>query len=1075
MKRVLVGQLVLSLALLAAGCNSKDGGGTTTGGTGKGSSTTTTGGATAGTTGASGTSTGTPGATTGGGGGTTTAGTTSGGTTGGQAGVISNSLSTVAIDAPADGVLVNGETTTITVTILDGTGVPLPNATVQVTVTGTCNSLSTPALTDAQGMTTVQLSSAVAESKTVSVQASLTGGATVALDAQSTVLFVTREVSVTLTPGTGVAADGNSPVAITVTVRRGQGPGLANLDVALTASGLQNLVSAQSFTTDINGQIQAMLVSTAAESKTVTASLVATGESAQGQATFAATLVCLGSQQLATVPWPASPGASGILQLADLNGDQKLDLVDASFAGILNSRLGFGNGMFGPVTEYALSPVVTSMVATPLVTNSSTAGVVVINSNNVQVWLGNASGVLTGPANIPSVNPNIVTAIDVAEVTGDGNADIVQGDANGIVTIVAGDGSGNFPGAAVLMPAYDFGYAIQAIKLVDVNNDASNDVLVATEPNSSTFMLEVLINDGAGNLTPGPTFTLPAAALAILTGHIGQGTYTDVVVACSSNAAVPFLGNGTTLVQQTQVSADSTLQVVDVNHDNRDDIIYFPMSTTNSIPANGSSQYLSVLTSDGNGTFTASSQTFPINLGLVTPSQNAPNATNVSPRAVAGDLNGDQIVDVVVPALGAQSLQVILRDAAMWPLHDVVVPAPNNDALNPCNFTVVADFNGDARPDIWMSLATGSDTAGVFLNTGNGNFTLAPVQQQSVGVHGAAMNFNHDPFADMLLMVGNSNTVRVTTSHGDGTFANPIDSNALSQVVNLVGIDFNGDGYDDVAAVTKSANQPLNIFLNNRSGGFTGPVAVDGNAVFGDAMVVGNFTGDSHRDVAYIDATTDGLSIWAGNGDGSFMPAVAASAAMFQATTAVPTIRLLSGDLNGDQVDDIIAVNAASQFGGGSATIAAFINDGHGSFASTAIIGSFTPNSLGIGAPTVGTQSLADINLDGNLDLLVADSYNYVAVFYGVGDGTFMPGSFYGTESTAPFAVYSADFTGDGRPDLLTVNSQGAHMTPAKGCNVTRDVPVTRHGCAAVTPSDLFAACGAACAWVAWQRRRRMC
>jgi len=70
--------------------------------------------------------------------------------------------------------------------------------------------------------------------------------------------------------------------------------------------------------------------------------------------------------------------------------------------------------------------------------------------------------------------------------------------------------------------------------------------------------------------------------------------------------------------------------------------------------------------------------------------------------------------------------------------------------------------------------------------------------------------------------------------------------------------------------------------------------------------------------------------------------------------------------------------------------------------------------------------AVADVNSDGRLDLITANSGNNVSVLLGNGNGTFQaPQSFTigtGTNTVTPTALAVADVNSDGRLDIITVN-----------------------------------------------------
>jgi FG-GAP-like repeat len=111
-------------------------------------------------------------------------------------------------------------------------------------------------------------------------------------------------------------------------------------------------------------------------------------------------------------------------------------------------------------------------------------------------------------------------------------------------------------------------------------------------------------------------------------------------------------------------------------------------------------------------------------------------------------------------------------------------------------------------------------------------------------------------------------------------------------------------------------------------------------------------------------------------------------------------------DFNLDGCPDIVTANLALN-GGSGAGIAAFLNNGNGTF------GSPTTTATGAGAFDVVAE---DFNRDGRPDVAVANAdANTVGIL--LGSPAMLTPAFTWTTSASPRAV-AADFTRDGRPDL---------------------------------------------------------
>lgn len=129
----------------------------------------------------------------------------------------------------------------------------------------------------------------------------------------------------------------------------------------------------------------------------------------------------------------------------------------------------------------------------------------------------------------------------------------------------------------------------------------------------------------------------------------------------------------------------------------------------------------------------------------------------------------------------------------------------------------------------------------------------------------------------------------------------------------------------------------------------------------------------------------------------------------------------MAGDFNKDGNLDFAVLWLV---GYGPVQLGVYLNDG---------LGHFTLNNN----YSIGTQvhhaarslATADVNGDGNLDLIAADlSNSTVAVVYGKGDGTFPNAAEFPAavpNQTAPTGVAVGDFNGDGKPDLVVASSTG--------------------------------------------------
>jgi hypothetical protein len=238
------------------------------------------------------------------------------------------------------------------------------------------------------------------------------------------------------------------------------------------------------------------------------------------------------------------------------------------------------------------------------------------------------------------------------------------------------------------------------------------------------------------------------------------------------------------------------------------------------------------------------------------------------------------------------------------------------------------------------------------------------------------------------------------------SFAPPVSYPAPGASAAAAG-DFDGDGRVDVVTANGvGGSQGVSILLTNSDGS----LQAARNFVTGSgltAVVVGDFNGDGHMDVAAADKATNTLSILLGNGDGTLQSATSIGLA------GVPT-SIFASDLNGDGESDLVLVLQT----GLPHLDAILLSNGDGTFS----------QSTFAGPPGV---VVADFNNDGKPDLCV---YGFgvspadALIKFGNGDGTF-------TDSPVPFTLgvpfeanlaVAGDFNGDGKMDLYGEFVSGA-------------------------------------------------
>jgi hypothetical protein len=272
----------------------------------------------------------------------------------------------------------------------------------------------------------------------------------------------------------------------------------------------------------------------------------------------------------------------------------------------------------------------------------------------------------------------------------------------------------------------------------------------------------------------------------------------------------------------------------------------------------------------------------------------------------------------------------------------------------------------------------------------------------------AVADVNSDGKLDIIEANGG---VTVLLGNGDGTFQSPRQFTAGPSSSSVAVADLNGDGKLDVA-VSDGTSFSVYTLLGNGDGTFQAARQfVTGTGLNPISVIAADFNGDGKPDVVVGDqgcppgCTSYTITLMLGNGDGTLQP---------PSHITIPGVPygLAASDFNRDNKPDL-AVTA------GAGLVVILLGNGNGTFQPP------LTNTLTSGATSAGGLAVADLNRDGNPDLVVAtEEAQAVAILLGHGDGTFAaPANYFDSLGDVPTFVAVGDFSGDGKLDIAIAES----------------------------------------------------
>ena len=355
-----------------------------------------------------------------------------------------------------------------------------------------------------------------------------------------------------------------------------------------------------------------------------------------------------------------------------------------------------------------------------------------------------------------------------------------------------------------------------------------------------------------------------------------------------------------------------------------------------------------------------------------------------------------------------------------------VAPLTNYAVGNSPAFVAADSLRGNSIDDLIVANSA-DNTVSVLLGNGDGTFATqttfptgtTPVSIATGQFNNSASAANSDNILDLAVANKSANTVSILLGRGDGTFQPKVDIPTGRGPNSVIAADFHdgsGTGFLDLAVANQDDNS-ISIFEGNGDGTFHAPALIQLPAGFSPAALAAtDLNGDGHADLVVADQGSNTISVFLGNGDGTF-----------QNRTDYPTgaapVSVAFGDFNQDGAEDIAVAN----LGGNSVTV--YYNQL--STANSAPLGRFVTGSTRDFAAGNGPTaiSVSDYNADGAADIAVSDrADNAITVLLNSGSGLFtaLPEIPVGT---GPASIATADFNADGLPDAVTADNGSAQAT----------------------------------------------
>ncbi|MEZ5966330.1 MAG: VCBS repeat-containing protein [Planctomycetota bacterium] len=697
---------------------------------------------------------------------------------------------------------------------------------------------------------------------------------------------------------------------------------------------------------------------------------------------------------------PASRSNSRAVRAVDVDGDGDRDLLVGNGSIVTGAQnellLNDGSGRFVDVTATHLprGSWHTLGLATGDVDGDGDPDFVTGDSWQNRLFLNDGSGHFADMTfgHLPT-QASETRDLVLIDLDGDSDLDLVCGNYRQ-ETIYLNDGSGHFTDVTTTHMPLDT-ESTWDVAAADVDGDGDIDLAFA-----NYGLRRLYLNDGQAHFTDVTATRLPGQQLnsaSVSFGDVdGDGDH-DLVVGHWNSPAVLFLNDGSGTFSDATAGRLSAAGVyhwrsalADVDGDADLDLVY---TTT------GADQ---LFVNDGTGVFTDVSVA------------RLPQVNSTTIDVALADLDGDGDLDLLTADTG-QVNRLFFNDGA-GAFADATTQRLETPWVGMAALAL-GDLDGDG--DLDLVSASGDygeavESDGVHMNDGRGNFKTSPAGHMPTPLddsHAVALG-DVDGDGDLDVVFGNLRQQnRLLLNDGSARFTDVTSARlpGILDATRAVALgDVDGDG--DLDLVVGNLGERCGLFLNDGSGFFADATFAKMPSVVFEtrAIALGDVDGDSDLDIVLGNGQTrsEENGLFLNDGTGTFTDA---SATHMPGVWPFPTASIALGDVDGDGDLDLAVGNDGVGLGRFNRL---YVNDGSGHFADRDLVYDYF-NTFAI--------AFADVDGDGDLDVLCGDNDHHDKLYLNDGSGTFRDASWPRMPSTSDrsraFAV--GDVDGDGDVDLV--------------------------------------------------------